>query len=126
MGINIRIAGKVIRGHGEGKKLGFPTANIALTSPLSLPFGVYACRVRIEDKKYNGVLHWGPRIIFGETKPQCEVYLFDFSRKIYGKTIEVEIVGFIRQSKNFSSLKLLSSQMRRDCVNARKLLRRLI
>ena len=122
MGANLRVKGKVIRGHGEGKKLGFPTANIEPTSPLSLPFGVYACRVRIEDKKYNGVLHWGPRIVFGETKPQCEVYLLNFSKNIYRKTIEVEIAGFIRPSQKFSTLGHMVNEIKRDCVKAKQIL----
>lgn len=118
------IFGRVIRGHGDGKKLGFPTANIALRFPLSLPYGVYACRAIVESKKYSGVLHWGPRVVFGETKPQCEVYLFNFSRNIYGKEIEVEVVGFIRPSRNFSSLSRMKIQIHKDCQTAKNLLHR--
>lgn len=117
------IVGRVIRGHGDGKKLGFPTANIALTSSLSLPYGVYASRVKIGEKRYNGVLHWGPRVVFGETKPQCEVYIFNFSKNIYGKHIEVEVVGFIRPSRNFSSLSRMKTQIHKDCRDAKELLR---
>ncbi|MBI3385717.1 EamA family transporter [Candidatus Gottesmanbacteria bacterium] len=117
------IAGRIVTGHGDGKRLGFPTANIALAVPLVLPYGVYACRVMLEGKKYKGVLHWGPRIIFGETTPQCEVYIFDFAKNIYGREIEVEIIGFIRPSKNFSSPSRMVSQIRKDCIDARKLLR---
>lgn len=116
-----RIIGNVIKGHGDGKKLGFPTANISVSS-LSLPFGVYACRVHIEGKRYNGVLHWGPRKVFGETKPQCEVYIFNFSKNIYGKELEVEVVGFVRSSKNFSSLKRMVAQIKQDCAKAKQML----
>lgn len=117
------ITGKVIRGHGDGKKLGFPTANIALRSPLSLPFGVYACRAIIESKRYSGVMHWGPRVVFSETRPQCEVYLFNFSKNIYGKDVEVEVIGFIRPSRNFSSLSRMKTQIHKDCRDAKELLR---
>lgn len=119
------IAGKIVRGHGDGKNLGFPTANISLDAPLSLPYGVYACRAYIDEKKYNGVLHWGPRAVFGETKPQCEVYFFNFSKMIYGKHIEVEVAGFIRPSRNFPSLGGMKIQIKKDCRDARVLLRRL-
>lgn len=119
-----QIEGVVVRGHGDGKKLGFPTANIRLSQPLGLPYGVYVCRVVLERKRYGGVMHWGPRLVFGEMKPQCEVYLFNFSKNIYGKRLEVEMVGFVRPSRNFSSLRLLSAQIRRDCNDARRLLRK--
>lgn len=118
------IAGKVIKGHGDGKKFGFPTANLSLAAPLSLPYGVYACRVKVGERRYNGALHWGPRAVFGETKPQCEVYLFNFSKMIYGKTIEAEIVAFIRPSRNFSSLRKMVAQMKRDCTKAKNILYR--
>ena len=118
------IVGRVIRGHGDGKKLGFPTVNIALSHALSLPHGVYACRALIDGIRYNGVLHWGPRVVFGETKPQCEVYLFNFSKMIYGKTIEVEVVAFIRPSRNFSSVKRMVTQIKTDCVHAKRILYR--
>lgn len=119
-----RIAGRVVRGHGDGKKLGFPTANIELSGGLVLPYGVYACHVILEGKKYNGVLHWGPRLAFAETKPQCEVHLFNFSKNIYGKGIEVEVVGFIRPTRNFRSLKLLTRAIRKDCRQAHLLMQR--
>lgn len=118
------ITGKVIRGHGDGKKLGFPTANIELSQALALPYGVYACRVRLEGKSYGGVMHWGPRAVFGENKPQCEVHIFNFSQMIYGKSIVVEVVEFIRPSRNFSTVKSMVTQIKIDCVHAKKILKR--
>lgn len=118
------IFGKVIPGHGDGKKLGFPTANIAVSGPLLLPYGVYACRVKLQEKTYTGVLHWGPRVVFGETIPQCEVHIFDFSENIYRKHLEVEVVGFVRPSRNFRSLRHMTSQIRKDCRDAKRLLHR--
>ncbi len=118
------IRGKVIPGHGDGRKFGFPTANINLSTPLSFSYGVYACRVAVEGKRYNGVLHWGPRVVFGETEPQCEVHIFGFSKKIYGKTVAVEVVGFIRPSRNFRSVTLMVAQIKKDCARAKSLLRR--
>ena len=55
------VKGTVIHGSGDGAKLGFPTANLSLSKPLQLPFGVYACVATINGKEYNGVLHFGPR-----------------------------------------------------------------
>jgi len=118
------IVGRVVRGHGDGKKMGFPTANIALVAPLVLPYGVYACRVLLDGVTYKGVLHWGPRMIFGETTPQCEVYMFDFSKNVYGRDIEVEIVGFIRPSRSFKSPAHMVRRIKNDCRQAKAMLRK--
>ena len=117
------VKGTVIHGSGDGAKLGFPTANLSLSKPLQLPFGVYACVATINGKEYNGVLHFGPRAVFGETKPQFEVHLFDFTQKIYGETIAVEIRDFIRDTKPFTSLEALVAQIQKDCDQAKKLLK---
>jgi len=117
----LHIKGVVIRGAGDGKKLGLPTANIKLTKPLALVHGVYTCEVAIDGKTYQGVLHHGPRLVFGETKPQFEVHIFAFNKNIYGKKIEVMVKNFIRPTRQFSSKKALIKQMRNDCIIAKKI-----
>ncbi len=121
---NGKVVGTVIAGHGDGKKLGFPAANLALSAPLNLPYGVYAVRVLVGGKRRDGVLHWGPRVVFGEEKPQFEVHLFDFSGDLYGQKMDVQVIGFIRPSRNFSSLVKLIAQIRQDCTRTRQVLRR--
>jgi|SRR3989344_5020561 len=116
------VKGTVIHGSGDGAKLGFPTANLSLSKPLQLPFGVYACVATINGKEYNGVLHFGPRAVFGETKPQFEVHLFDFTQKIYRETIAVEIRAFLRDTQPFVSTEALVIQIQKDCDQAKKLL----
>ncbi|HEX9804282.1 MAG TPA: riboflavin kinase [Candidatus Dojkabacteria bacterium] len=116
------IRGKVLRGSGDGTKLGFPTLNVELTSELEIEFGVYAARVYIKNDLYEGVLHYGPRLVFDESNPQLEVHLFQFSENVYGENVVVEILDFIRPTKNFDSLEPLIEQMSKDCEDAQKIL----
>ncbi len=111
----------VIKGNGEGKKLGFPTANLKFTKPLNLPYGVRACMAVIDGKRFGGVLHYGPRSTFGQTTPTLEVHVFDMKKNIYGKQMTVEIGDFIRGTKKFSSVKKLVAQMNEDCILAKRL-----
>lgn len=117
------VIGTVIRGSGDGAKLGFPTANLSLSKPLDLSHGVYACTATVNGTSHNGVLHFGPRAVFGETKPQFEVHLFDFAQMIYGKIVTVEIRDYIRNTVPFSSVGALVVQIKKDCKEAKKLIK---
>lgn len=120
--LNINISGKVVHGGGDGKKLGFPTANIQLKKPLNIDNGVYAAWVWVHGKRYKGVLHYGPRLVYGETHEQLEVYIYDFSKNIYDKTIKIHMIKFLRGTMNFNDLNGLILQMKKDKEEADKLL----
>jgi len=105
----------VTRGSGDGTKIGFPTANILPNIDISgLKFGVYACDIYIEKKPYKGVAHYGPRAVFGETKPQFEVHILDFDEDIYGELVEVNLGEYIRDTMKFDSLDELKNQISED------------
>jgi riboflavin kinase/FMN adenylyltransferase len=111
----INFSGKVTRGSGDGTKIGFPTANILPNIDISgLKFGVYACDIYIEKKPYKGVAHYGPRAVFGETKPQFEVHILDFNQDIYDKSVEVFLGKYIRETLKFNSLIDLKKQIEED------------
>lgn len=116
------LQGKVIKGSGDGKKLGFPTANIKLESELDLTYGVYATEIEIEGTIYPSVTHYGPRLVFNETNPQLEVHILDFDELIYDKTVTVTIYKMIRSTEDFESLDSLKARIELDCKEAKKLL----
>jgi riboflavin kinase / FMN adenylyltransferase len=120
---SIFVTGKVIHGNGEGKTLGYPTANLELTEQLRMTYGVYACRGHVGKNEFTGILHFGPRVIFGETKPQFEVHIFDFTGNVYGKMMTVEIRDFIRGTQNFPSVNEMVHQIDLDVEKAKILLR---
>jgi riboflavin kinase/FMN adenylyltransferase len=105
-------SGKVIRGSGDGSKIGFPTANILPSIDISgLKYGVYACELLIDDIPHKGVAHYGPRAVFGETEPQFEVHILDFNQDIYDKKVQVIVGLFIRETIKFDSIDELKEQI---------------
>lgn len=117
-------SGTVEKCKGLGKKMGFPTANIFPEADLLLPpFGVYAVRVKVDEKRYDGVCNVGvnPTVEHG-TRPKMEVNIFDFDEDIYGKRIEIEFYGMIRSEKKFGSEKELKENIEKDVNNAKKCL----
>jgi riboflavin kinase/FMN adenylyltransferase len=112
-----------IKGKGRGKELGFPTINMQIQPELILGIkeGIYAARVAIDDQKYGGALFYGPIPVFGEIEKSLEIYLVD-SGFIYvgeGQDIEVELLKYIREVRDFSSIELMQRQMDQDVLDVR-------
>ena len=122
LGQNYHITGRVTHGEKRGQEIGFPTANIPLAKLFIPRFGVYAVRVLLGDKKYNGVANIGVKPTFGVFSPQLEVHLFDFSGDLYGQHICVELVEFIRDEQKFPNFDALKNQIEKDAIFARRIL----
>jgi riboflavin kinase/FMN adenylyltransferase len=116
------LSGRVAHGDGRGRKLGFPTANLALPDDLLLPaHGVYAVYAAIENVTYPAVANLGIRPTFGgNSRPQLEVHLLDFVQEIYGKTMRVFFSDFLRPEMTFDGIGSLALQIRKDCDQARQ------
>lgn len=123
LGHSYSVVGEVLHGEKRGDKLGFPTANLRLHHSVRLRHGIYAVEVTIEHKRYGGVASFGTRPTFDDGAPLLEVFIFDFSGDLYGKTIEVAFTGFIRDEEKFASTDELVAQMKRDAATARDILR---
>jgi riboflavin kinase/FMN adenylyltransferase len=119
------LEGTVVRGEGAGRKLGFPTANLALRhgDKLVPHEGIYAVRAALPDRYVDGVLHLGPRPTFPGLPPSIELHLFDFDDDIYGRRVRVDFHARIRDIAKFANVKQLISAMGADCEQARELLR---
>ena len=124
LGEPFELHGKIIEGQSLGRQIGFPTANLDLESVIKLipSPGVYAVNVRVEDKIHNGIANMGIRPTVGGTSPVLEVHIFNFSKDIYAKRIEVEFFKKIREEKKFKSIDLLKLQIQKDIEQAKKLL----
>ena len=113
----------VEHGDGRGHELGYPTANLSLGRYQRPAYGIYAVRVRLDDEsEHCGVASFGVRPTFEPEKELLEAYLFDWSGDLYGRTIEVSLIDFIRAEEKFDSADELVSQMREDEAKARRLL----
>ncbi len=130
LGRPVTVFGKVVRGEGVGRRLGFPTANLDLQHGLHPPPGVYACRVRLVDE--NGGSQRRPAVtnigfrptVTGERPdaPLVEVHLLDFEGELYGDRLELEFVDLLRREERFAGLEELRAQIGRDVEEARTIL----
>jgi riboflavin kinase / FMN adenylyltransferase len=120
------VTGEVIHGEKRGRDLGYPTANLRLDRHCGLRHGIYAVRVgRGEGKDrqhYDGVASFGRRPTFDNGAALLEVFLFDFNGDLYGTSLDVAFIGFIRQELKFDSVEALVARMDDDSVRARALL----
>jgi riboflavin kinase/FMN adenylyltransferase len=117
LGRKYSIAGRVVMGDQRGRTLGFPTANLKLDDPRKLlpRNGVYACRVSVQGSVYNGLGSIGVLPTFFHGHPRkCEVFLFDFDKNIYGESIAIEFMEWIRQEEKFENADALVKAMNGD------------
>jgi riboflavin kinase/FMN adenylyltransferase len=88
----------------------------------TLGHGIYAVRVNVDEDRHDGAAYLGTRPTYDNGMPVLEVFLFDFDGDLYGRTIEVEFVDFIRPDRKFDSSEALVAQMERDVGRARDIL----
>jgi riboflavin kinase / FMN adenylyltransferase len=117
------VEGVVQHGDKNGRKLGFPTANLDMGSYIRPAYGVYAVRGRLADGRVlDGAANLGIRPQFTPPKELLEPHFFDFDGDLYGQTIAVEFHAHLRPEAKFDSLDALMVQMRKDCDAARDIL----
>jgi riboflavin kinase / FMN adenylyltransferase len=118
------VSGEVIHGDKRGRELGFPTANIRLDPACGLKHGIYAVRLAVRGRCHDGVASFGVRPMFDNGAPLLEVNLFDFDGELYGETVDVAFIGWVRHEQAFSSVEALKRHMLADCAQAREALER--
>jgi len=117
------IRGVVQHGDKVGRTIGFPTANLDMSSYLRPRYGIYAVTGALPDGRVlRGAANLGIRPTFDPPKELLEPFFFDFEESLYDQEIEVALHHFLRPEAKFDSLEALQEQMDRDCDNARKLL----
>ncbi len=116
------IRGKVLDGRKIGRTIGMPTTNLLPPSNKLLPpCGVYASRTIIDGVSYPGMTNIGYKPTVGKEKEKgVETYIFDFSKDLYGKEIDVEILEYVRPEIKFDSIEELKVKMEEDLTFGRK------
>lgn len=104
--------GKVRKGKGRGKGLGYPTANIPLHH--NIPQGVYVSLTKIHTVYYPSITFIGNATTFGEKEKKVETYIFSMQKNLYGKWISITLLQKIRGNKKFESVAALIRQMKED------------
>jgi len=118
------LSGTVIHGDKRGRELGFPTANLKPDAACGLRHGIYAVRVGLGGRRHDGVASFGRRPMFDTGTVLLEIFLFDFSGDLYGATLDIAFIAFIRDERVFASAKDLVRQMQDDSRLAREALSR--
>ncbi|MBL8025119.1 MAG: riboflavin biosynthesis protein RibF [Fibrobacteres bacterium] len=109
------IRGKVERGYGQGRQLGFPTANIAVKEEkLLMPDGVYYGSLCIDKKRHGAVISLGVRPSFHLSGRALEVHVPGFSGNLYRKKVDLYVEGFIRKQKKYSRIDNLLKRIKQD------------
>jgi riboflavin kinase/FMN adenylyltransferase len=124
LGKNYTISGRVVEGHQQGRKLGYPTANIALETTYKLipQNGVYAVKLYVEHKTYNGMLNIGLNPTFDDKGWSIEVHLFDFEGDLYNKFVTLELIDYVRAEEKFANKDALAAQLKKDEERIREIL----
>ncbi len=112
------LSGTIVPGNRVGRTIGFPTANIQLRelNKVVPAKGVYAVRVQLKgDEVFPGMLYIGTRPTFNqESVISVEVNLFNFDGDLYGQSLSVEFVDFVRGEVKFNSKEELVARLHRD------------
>ncbi len=120
LGENFFLMGEVFRDRQIGRTLGFPTANIAYPQEkYPLQKGVYETRAEIGGKRYRGITNYGARPTFENQRVLTETYLDGFDGDLYGKTVKVEFLRFLRGISKFESAEGLKAQLTKDIERVR-------
>lgn len=122
LGRNFFVRGRIIKGQGRGKTIGFPTANIIFSKDRIIPrLGVYASRCHYNGMIYNSITNIGHNPTFNEHLiVNFETHIFDFDNDIYGEEISVELNQFMREEKKFENVNELIKQINLDIEQAKK------
>jgi riboflavin kinase/FMN adenylyltransferase len=116
------LSAAVVRGHGRGHSLGYPTANLDVPSFKILPPGVSLVRVLLPSGiRRVGLCNHGTRPTWRGAGPATEIHLLNFDGDLVGQVLNVEFLRHLRHERRFTSTAALVRQIRRDEIQARRL-----
>lgn len=121
LGRHYSISGRVVRGDGLGRQLGFPTANVCIKHNRAPLAGIFAVEVAgVSDQPLRGVASLGVRpTVKHESEPVLETYLFDFAGDLYGRHVRVDFLHKFRDEQKFADLAALTREIASDVEQAR-------
>ncbi len=106
LGRRYAVSGTVVSGRGEGAQMGIRTANLDIPDSLrALGDGVYAAYAIVDGARYKAAVNMGVAATFADrATANCEAHILDFSGDIYGETIMLEFVAWLRAMKKFDDV----------------------
>lgn len=120
LGEEFFLLGEVVRDRQVGRKMGFPTANIVYPKEkYPIRKGVYETRVLLDGNVYKGITNYGARPTFDDRTVLTETYLDGFQGDLYGKTLCVQFVRYLRDIQKFDDANALKAQLEEDIRRVR-------
>ncbi|MBO5027068.1 MAG: riboflavin biosynthesis protein RibF [Clostridia bacterium] len=120
LGENFFLLGEVIKDRQIGRTLGFPTANVLYPNgKFPLKKGVYETRICVGNDTYRGITNYGARPTFNNSDVLTETYLDVFDGDLYGKTLKIEFVRYLRDIQKFDGVDALKKQLTQDIERVR-------
>ena len=114
------LTGPVLHGHQLGRRLGIPTANLALPQGLAVPrYGVYACRCLVDGRSYSAVTNVGTRPTVDGRGVTVEPWILDYEGDLYEREITLEFHRFLRPERKFDTLQELKEEILRNARQTR-------
>jgi riboflavin kinase/FMN adenylyltransferase len=120
LGQSYILEGTVIQGHQRGRTIGVPTANLDCCDQLVPAEGVYVGRCVVNGKTHAAAVSIGTMPTFGENQLQIEVHIIDFDGDLYGQTLRVELVDWVREQWRFADIEALKQRMAGDIERSRQ------
>jgi riboflavin kinase/FMN adenylyltransferase len=116
LGYHFMLTGNVVKGKNLGEKIGFPTANLHIKETYKLipKTGAYIVKATIENNPVFGMMNIGFRPTVSGENQTIEIHFFDFNNNLYDKTIQVEVLSFLRNEQKFESVEALKQQLIAD------------
>lgn len=114
------LSGTVIKGQQLGRTIGFPTANILVKETYKLipANGVYVIKAHYKGDVFHGMLNIGVRPTVDGKEKSIEANIFNFGKEIYGETLKIEFMKFLRPEIKFNGLEALVQQLNQDKENS--------
>jgi riboflavin kinase / FMN adenylyltransferase len=106
--------GRVVKGFGRGKELGFPTINIETEFSLIPKNGVYSTEIETKEGRFHSVTNIGYNPTFDGKDLTIETYILDFSGDLYGNEVILRFHRRIRDEMKFNSVDELKARIAKD------------
>jgi len=121
LGRPFSLRGPIVHGHDRGHRIGFPTANMAVTPDRALPaYGVYITRAYAGGRVYGAATNIGINPTFNDKVPAVETYILDFEGNLYERELRIEVLHRLRGELRFGDIELLKQAIAADVEEARR------
>jgi riboflavin kinase/FMN adenylyltransferase len=121
LGHHYFLDGVVVHGDHRGRELGFPTANLQTANELRPAHGIYATIAVVDGVHHPSVTSIGVRPMFADGRVFIEVHLLDGAQDLYGRSIRLALVQWLREEQMFETVDALRTQIAADCAQAASL-----